>query len=81
MCKIILLCALMLLVGTCYAGRVYVEDEDVVIPIDTRDGDVKSVNNSDGTQTWIYDKPGQTDIVHGDGTTTSVYDNGNRYVR
>ena len=34
-----------------YADRVYVEDKGVVIPIDFSEGDVKSVNNSDGTQT------------------------------
>ena len=65
-----------IVVGICHADRVYVEDRGVIIPIDTNTGDVECVSNANGTQTWVYDHGYQTDIVHPDGTTTSVFGDG-----
>ena len=74
--KLLLVLAISLLfVNFAYADRVWIEDKGVVIPIDTDTGDIKSINNSNGTQTWIYDHGYSTDIVHPDGTTTTVWDN------
>ena len=67
---------LLTLSGICHANRVYVEDRGVIIPIDTNTGDVECVSNANGTQTWVYDHGYQTDIVHPDGTTTSVFGDG-----
>jgi len=73
---LIIIILLLAMTDVCSADRVYVEDKGVIIPIDTHAGDIEVVSNANGTQTWVYDHGYQTDIVHPDGTTTSVYEGG-----
>ncbi len=57
----------------CFADRVYIENGDMIIPVDVNENGTTYVSHGNGDTTAIYDSDWQTTIVDGKGDTTTIY--------